>query len=312
MTTGETIKRVIGTFYSHAGAVVYIRDKKDIHDENLFESRIVPATDNGEIDGKPVLLTQKQLDEKKTESSFNSQQLCDPTPVGARKLNGLLLKDIDPEDIPSTIHKLMLVDPAGDDKTAKSNDNDPWGMMVVGVDPDHDDLGASDVYIVDLLIEKLEETEGVEEAVRMYLRGGVIFQLGVEKVALSTTEIHIANALKVHGRRISREDRTLYMCTPAGRTKTRRIESALAWPFYNAKIHISTDIPKKYRDTMRSEMDFFPYGAHEEGIDMLSYVYDMIHDKDNKYRLLSSPRRKKNHLSIVRRHEAGRQSWMGA
>ena len=310
MTTGETIKRAIGTFYSHAGAVVYIRDKKDIHGEKLFLSRIVPATDNGEIDGKPVLLTQKQLDEKKTESSFNSQQLCDPTPLGARKLDGALLKEIEPEAIPTNIHKLMLIDPAGDDKNGKG---DSWGIMVVGVAPDLDDIGASNIYITDLTLSPLKETEGVEEAARMYLRNGMILQIGVEKVALSTTEIHIANALKVHGRRISIEDRTLFLLKPAGRKKNRRIESALAWPLVNGKIHISTDIPKAYRDKLREELDDFPYGVHDDGIDVLSYTYDMIHDVDNKYRLLSSPRRKQKSLHLVgSRTESAGQSWMGA
>jgi hypothetical protein len=280
--------------------VVYIRDKKDIHGEPMFLSRIIPATDDGTPNGKPILLAQKDLDSKKTESSYNSQQLCDPTPIGEQRLDGALLKDIEPEDIPDNIHKLMIVDPAGDDKTSKSNDNDPWGLMVAGVDPDFDDLGASNIYITDLMIEKLGETEGTEEAVRMYLRGGVIFQLGVEKVALSTTEIHIANALKVHRRRVSREDNTLYILTPAGRKKNRRIESALSWPLFNGKIFISTAIPKKYRDAIKEHLDSFPYGKHDEGPDMLAYLYDMIHDKDNKYRLLSSPHRKRK-LSIVPR-----------
>lgn len=314
MTTGETLKRAIGTFYSHAGVVVYIRDKKDIHGENLFKSRIIAATDDGTPNGKPILLSQKQLDEKKTESSYNSQQLCDPTPLGDRKLDGALLKDIDPQDIPDNIHKLMIVDPAGDDKTSKSNDNDPWGLMVAGVDPDFDDLGASNIYITDLMIEKLGETEGTEAAVRMYLRNGVIFQLGVEKVALSTTEIHIANALKVHRRRVSREDKTLYILTPAGRQKNRRIESALSWPLSNGKLFISTAIPKKYRDAIREHLDSFPHAKHDEGPDMLAYFYDMVHDKENKYRLLSSPRKRR--LSIVPRRtrvaEDGGQRWLRA
>ena len=308
MTTGVTLKRAIGTYYSHAGAVVYIRDKKDIHGKNLFESRIVPATDNGEIDGEPVLLSQEHLDEKKTESSFNSQQLCDPTPLGAKKLDGSLLIEVEPEDIPTSVNKIMMIDPAGNNKSGRG---DSWGIMVVAIQPDLDDLGASNLYITDLTLSPLSETEGIEEAVRMYCRNGVIFQIGVEKVALSTTEIHIANALKVHGRRVSVEDRTLSILTPAGRNKNRRIESALAWPMMNGKIHISTDIPKAYRDKLREEMDAFPFGAHDDGIDVLSYAYDMIHDKDNKYRLLSSPRRKnteRRHLRAVGGNDSG--SWM--
>lgn len=307
------VERVIGTFYSHAGPIVKIQEKKDLEGDTMYTTRIKAATHDATVGGRPVLLSQERLNKLKMSGHFNSQQLCDPTPVGERKLSGECLIDIEPTDIPDNIHKLMLVDPAGDNDTSKVADNDPWGMMVVGVEPDLDDLGASNLYITDLVIERLGETEGTEEAVRMYLRNGVIFQLGVEKVALSTTEIHIANALKVHRRRVSREDGTLYVLTPAGRNKQRRITSALSWPLFNGKLHISTAIPQKYRDTIRQEMDFFPFGGHEEGCDMLAYAYDMIHDKDNKYRLLSSPRRKK-HLELVPRpaSEVSGLGWLGA
>ena len=310
MVGGTTLKRAIGTFYSHTGVVAKIRDKKDINGKNLFESRIVPATHDGTPNGNPVLLTQKELDEKKTESSYNSQQLCDPTPTGAKKLDGALLRDIEPENIPSdSIHKLMLIDPAGDSKDGRG---DSWGIMVVGIEPGLDDIGASNIYITDLSLTPLSEAEAIEEITRMYLRNGVILQVGVEKVGISTTEIHVANALKMHRRRISLEDKTLFLLRPAGRNKNKRIESALAWPLVNGKIHMSTDIPKAYRDKLREELDDFPYGAHDDGIDVLSYAYDMIHDKDNKYRLLSSAPKRKRHLSVVPKHKKGGQGWLGA
>jgi hypothetical protein len=303
------VERIIGTFYSHAGPIVKIQEKRTIHGELMYQTRIKAATEGGVPNGKSVLLSQERLDKLKVSGHYNSQQLCDPTPVGDRKLDGSLLKDVEPEDIPSYVHKLMLIDPAGDDKDGTG---DSWGIAVIGVDPDHDDIGASDIYITDLVLRPLRESEGIEEAVRMYLRNGVILQIGVEKVALSTTEVHIANALKVHHRRISVEEKTLFILRPAGRKKNRRIESALAWPLVNGKIHISTAIPKMYRDKLRQELDDFPFASNDDGADVLSYVYDMIHDKDNKYRLLSSPRKREGNLFYMpgKHREAGGSSWL--
>jgi hypothetical protein len=307
------VERIIGTFYSHCGPIVKIQEKKDLEGNLMYQTRIKAATDNGEMDGKPVLLSQKRLDKLKMSGHFNSQQLCDPTPQGERKLDGSLLREIDPEEIPFT-HKLMVIDPAGDDKDGSG---DSWGMMVIGVDPECDEIGASDLYILDLALSPFREEEGIEEAVRMYLRNGIIFQVGVEKVALSTTEIHLANALKVHHRRVSVEDKTLFILRPAGRKKNKRIEMALSWPLVNGKIHISSAIRKDYKDRLRQEMDDFPFAQHDDGIDALSYVYDMIHDKDNKYRLLESipyykdlsPSRER-HLSAV--PENAGAGWMAA
>jgi hypothetical protein len=299
------IERVIGTYYSHVGTVVRIRDKEDVHGNKMYHPRIVPATEDGAIDGKPVFLSQKVLDEKKKDISFNSQQLCDPTPVGIRKLDSSLLKDIQCEEIPTNLYKFMLVDPAGDG-------SDSWAIKVVGVEPEIDEIGASNVYILDAVIDPLDEVMGIEEAVRMYLRNGIIEQVGVEKVALSTTEVHIANALTKHRRRISVEDKTLVILRPAGRNKHRRIESALSWPLFNGKIHISSAVPEMYRQRLKMELDEFPYGKHEDGIDVLSYLYDMLNDFGFKWRVRSRPRKnlspgRSNHL-----HVAGGQGWMAS
>ena len=296
------IERVIGTYYSNYGPIVRIRDKKDLNDDVMYNTRTKAATENAEPDGKPVLLSQERIDKLRMSSHFNSQQLCDPTPVGTRKLDGSLLVTIDKEDIPENLFKFMIVDPAGDG-------SDSWGLMIIGVEPEIDEIGASNVYILDALIDDLGETEGTEAAVKMYLRGGIIDQIGVEKVALSTTEVHIANALAKHRRRISVEDKTLTILKPAGRKKIQRIESALAWPLYNGKIHISSEVPNMYRERFKVEMNQFPFGKHEDGIDALSYIYDMLHDFGFKYRV----KRKKRHLSVVKSSPVLQGlGWMGA
>ena len=290
-TDGGT-ERVLGTYYSHAGPLIRIRDKVTINNRPMYKTRIMAATDNGETNGKPVLLSQERLDKLKVSSHFPAQQLCDPTPSGIRALDSTLLIDIEPEFIPRNVFKFMMVDPAGDDTDGKG---DAWAIGVVGVEPKSDDVGASNIYILDLLLTPLRESEAPDEIAKMYVRNGLIQKVGIEKVGLSTVEIHVANALAKRGRLISQEQKTLEILRPAGRSKTKRIESALAWPLYNSKIHISTDIPKPYRDRLKEEMDKFPKW-HDDGLDMLSYLYDMI----DGYRFAVRGKRKNRpHLKVA-------------
>jgi len=54
MPDGSTRRRVIGTFYSHFGLLCHLRDKKDVDGKPMHRVRIIPATDNGEKNGKPI------------------------------------------------------------------------------------------------------------------------------------------------------------------------------------------------------------------------------------------------------------------
>jgi len=268
--TDVDVERVIGTIYSHLGPILRVKAKKHLDGTPMYYCRVVPGTDDGSYDGRPVLWSQAVLDKEKTQEHFPTQVLCDPTPKKLRKLNSEYLIQIEPELIPKTVLKFMIVDPAGESNDKKGCD---WAIMIVGVNPKIDELGASDVFIMNMIIEDLKEAEAPEVVARMYLQGGIIQKLGVEKVAQSTAEIHIANILKVHGRHISVDDGSLVILRPKGRNKFARIEKAIVWPLNNAKVHISKAIPKIYRDKFILSMDQFPFGK-VDGIDCFSYLYD--------------------------------------
>ncbi|MCR4286870.1 MAG: hypothetical protein NUW09_02525 [Deltaproteobacteria bacterium] len=271
--TLDGTERVVGTTYSHSGVLEDIRKRKDIHGREMYLTRIIPATEDGTPNGMPVLLSQGRLDELKgNEYIFNCQQLLNPTPVGIRKLDSSLLREIESIFVPSSVFKFMVIDPAGDNKTGKG---DAWAIEIWGVEPKADDLGASNIYLIDAVISPFRETEAIEEIVRMYLRNGMIMQVGVEKVALSTAEVHVANALAAKGRHISVDNNTLVILRPSGRDKAHRIEAALAWPLFNSKIFISSAVPHAYKERLRMEMDKFPYW-HDDGLDAAAYLYDMI------------------------------------
>lgn len=268
--TERDVERIIGTIYSHLGPIMRVKDKKKLDGTPMYHCRIVPGTEGGEYDGKPVLWSQETLDREKTQAHYAMQVLCDPTPKKLRKLNSEFLIDIEPELIPKTVLKFMIVDPAGESNGKKGCD---WAILVLGVNPKIDELGASDVYLMNALIDDLKEAEAPEAVARMYLGSGIIQKVGVEKVAQSTAEIHIASMLSAHGRRISIDDGTLVILRPAGRNKMARIEKGLVWPLNNAKLHMSKAVPKIYRDKIRMSMDQFPFGK-VDGIDAWSYLYD--------------------------------------
>jgi len=270
--------RVIGTVYHHNDPLCYVRDKKDIFGNNMYVMRLKPATHDGMENGTPVLISQATLDRLKATKTFRSQQLLNPTPEGTQKLNPDFLMPIEPQFIPKELYKFMVIDQAGD---LASNINkmgeDSWAIAVVGVEPKMNDIGASARYILDLFISPMSESEAIDQIVRMYLNAGMIRQVGVEKVGISTTHIHIANALRARGRYITEDANTLVLLRPAGRNKIKFIESSWSWPLNNSRMFYSRSCPNAYIDRLKNEMSMFPYW-HDDGINAIAYLDDMIKD----------------------------------
>lgn len=272
----EHTHRVTGTPYHHAGVLAWIRDQKGVDGGSKYFLRKLAATDDGTANGKPVLISQEQLDKLKTdEYQFNCQQLCDPTPISyAGRLRSEYLKEIHPERVPDGIFKFMAIDPAGGDGSKRS---DAWGLAVVGVEPCIDEIGLSKVYILDLMIVEMTNAEAMDNITRMYLKAGLVMQLGVEKVGLSTVELNVAGALRARGIHISVDNGTLVILTPAGRAKKDRIKGALEKPLLHEKIFINQYISTAFKDRLRHELDNFPYWK-DDGMDAISYTYDMFKD----------------------------------
>lgn len=267
---------VIGTFYHHLGPLKYIQGKKKENGEPMFFCSLRPGTVNGEPNGESVLLSDERMEMFKTNSrQFFTQILMNPTPVGSGELDSSMLVKIPHGEIPlHRLYKFMLVDSAGSEKRKKG---DAWCLMLVGVDPFRDDMGASKVYILDLILRKMDHAEAMDEIVGMYMRGGRILQLAVEKVGISSTEIHICNALRSKGKFISVETGNLKILRPEGRKKEERIESNLQWPLRNGHLLVSNSIAPEYLERYYKEFDQFPYW-HDDGLDTTSYVYDILRD----------------------------------
>lgn len=286
-------RRVIGTYYNHVGPIKRIGDMKfdDTKDEQgnvipgkpMWKLRVIPATHDGTITGTPVLLDPETWQRIKVTRHVNSQQLCNPTPEGDVILDYVMFQPIEPEFLPKGRFKFFVVDQAGgDDTNISKGQGDMWSIGVVSILPatnnlelDEDDLGISDVYLEDLIADQMTHSEAIETIIRMYMRNGMIMQFGVEKVGLSTTEIHVAEALKKKGRKLSVENGNLVLLRPANRSLEQRVKSALQWPLNNSKLWYSTAISPVYRDKMIEEMKNFPV-YHTDILNMLAYAYDLF------------------------------------
>lgn len=268
--TDKDVERIIGTFYHWEGPLAKISRLRTHDDKYIYNTRIIPGTHDGQPNGNPVFWSQEILDEEKTKSGYFSQILCNPVPQTERRLNPEFLQVIAHNKIPKDCYRFMMVDPAGSE-----GGGDSWAIILCGVQPKRDELGASNVYILDASIEPFKQSEAIESIIRMYINGGSILKLGVEKVGQSTAEIHVAQALQARGRRVSVDNGSLEILKPAGRKKHDRIAAALEWPLNNQKLFISSNVPQKYIDKIKMEMDKFPYGS-DDAMDSFSYVYDMI------------------------------------
>lgn len=272
--------RVTGTYYSHLDPLLYVRDMKTLGGDPMYHFRLKPATEDGTVNGKPVLMTQEALDAEKVRSSFNCQQLLDPTPSTEQRLNFQYMIKVSPTDIPRDVYNFMMIDQAGDAESNKSKNTDSWAIGVLGVEPYSDDIGQSKIFLKNLWVDVCGESEAIDKAVNMYIEAGVICRIGVEKVGLSTTHIHIANALRARGRFVEfTDDRksTGVLLRPAGRHKKKFIEAALAWPLNNSKLFYSSEIPSRHINRLEMEMRNFPLW-YDDALNMMAYLYDVLKD----------------------------------
>jgi hypothetical protein len=300
--------KVIGTTYHHEDLLVELKNRVTADGKHVYLTRTRAATVDGTPNGASAYLPEERLAELRiNRQMFFSQQLLDPTPQGTQKLDKELLREVTPAEIPQRLFKFMAIDPAGERKSDKRQ-GDSWAIVVAGVEPFRDDLGASRVYILDMVVEPMTEAEALDTIVKMFLRNGQIRQIGVEKVGISTAEIHIAKALHARNRSLTVENKGLVVLRPGGRSKQQRIESALQWPLLNGKLHISTGVASAYRERLKLEMHKFPYW-HDDALDGVSYIYDMVKDfRFGSY--IAQSQQDAWDLEFAKSNDGGKDSWL--
>lgn len=270
---GGTV-RVVGTTYDYNDTICYLKNQKDpVTGKPTWHVREKPSVEPRTFSGKPVFLSQKRIDRLKLNRiTFAAQHLLDPQPEELQKLNPERIKVIRYNQVPKKMFKFVVVDPAG-----KEAGRDSWAIGLFGVEPYRDDIGASSVFLLDLVIEPMDFEKAIKRIVDIYIRAGRVAKLGIETPANSTWDVHVRNALKARKKFVSIEAGTLVPLKHGGRSKDFRIESALVWPLNNGKFHVLDSIPEVHTGRLREEMRKFPYW-HDDGLDMCAYLYDLIKD----------------------------------
>lgn len=305
----KSLVRVIGTPYHHQGLLMHIKDLKDVNDKHIYRFRRIPAVDEND---NPVFLSKEELDILKTSDNYNSQQLCDPTPEKGAAFKSSQLQEV--ISVPKNLIKFMVIDPAGDNKDKA--DGDAWSIMCLGAEPEVDELGASNIYILDLVLKPMEEIEAVKQIINMYTRNGIIQSIGIEQINSGLLRLHVAHVLKEqHNIELNEDEGTLIplkaQSRKAGGGRNRKkewIRTALSWPFRNGKIHILHSIPYVYRNRFKEEMDKFPMW-HDDGLDALSWYPIMLEEIDFDY-LTDSDESKVINLLSMRNTVSPNKTWM--
>lgn len=274
---------VVGTYYRHDDPLVRIGEMKDpITSQRLFKIRKKTATIDGTFNGKPVFLRERVLNKKRAgkKYTFFCQQLLDPTPRGEESLRGSDIVMVRRGQMPMNAVRIMTIDGAGDKgRRTDGRKSDAWAIGVYGIGRTRDSDGMHDVFIMDLCIKEMPLADACKEIVKMVMRNGPIKIIGVEKVGMSTTEIHVAAALKAKGRHYTEERGNLVILSPGGRSKQYRIESAIQLPLQNSKVHMVDTVPAEMQQRILLEMEKFP-AWKDDGLDGLSYVWDITSRPD--------------------------------
>lgn len=266
---------VVGTFYDDNDPLVYIRSKVKPDGSPMFLTRYKPCTEDGTYTGRLVLISKERnevlLSNRKT---YATQMLCDPTPKEDITLHWNRVNFCALSKVPNNLFRFMLIDPAGDRKDKKKGDQ--WAIWLLGVEPFIQDIGLSRVFVLDGFLEVVDHDVGVAKVAEMYVRGGWIRQIAVEKVGASTAEIHIAGALRARGRSVTLENEMLTLVQPSGRSKEARISDNLAGLVKAGLFTITDGVPQAVQERLRFEFERFPNGRYDDGIDALAYLPDVL------------------------------------
>jgi hypothetical protein len=280
LCTDYTMYNVVGTYYHHQALLAELTHKKLPNGVLLYKFNKVPAIDK---EGVPVFLTKEQIEEKKAEGldHFYTQYMCDPTPRQLSEFNSSMLKEVEPKDIPKGLFKIMIIDPASGSPDAQ--DADSFSVGVLGIDRNHDEVGACDIYITNLSLRPMTIQEAEDEIINMYIAAGTCQALCIEQSNDYALSYHVKKELTAR-KGITWIDghNFIGMKSQSRRDKKEFIKRTLARPFQKGKIHISKSVSYMDRANFKQEMDNFPLG-HDDGLDMTSWVYRILDELNFEY-----------------------------
>lgn len=293
--TANGRKWIIGTRYHYADTYA------EIIKRGAAKPRIYPATHDGTMTGKPVLMTQAQWDKKlkdQGEATAACQLLCNPLAGHQRMfdVNDLQIYEVRP----LTLMAYLMVDPARSVKRDSAN----TAMVVLGIDY------AGNKYLLDGIDHKLDLMDRWRWLRDLYWKwkgqpGIIGLHAGYEKYGAQSDMDYFGERMRLEGKSFpivelewprdgqrSKEDRVqrlgpdirghrLYLPyeTDEGRlTSVQRRFEANGQGYRVArqiKRRDENDNVYDLSERLKLQVSFFPFGGLVDVVDALSRVYDM-------------------------------------
>jgi predicted phage terminase large subunit-like protein len=258
------ISRYIGTRY-------HFNDPyKTIMERGVAEERRFPATDDGTPMGKPIFLTQDELDKKRREKGpyvFACQQLLNPVAddVQGFKYEWICWYTGKTGRWWDGMNLYLIVDPAGE----KRRENDYTSMWVIGLG------GDNNYYLIDGIRDRLNLTERTQRLMNFHRKYNPL-AVGYEKYGKDSDIEHIEY--------VQNQENYRFRIIPlAGATKKEDRIRRLVPVFENNRFWLPPylnfiDYEGKQRDLIREfvkeEYEAFPVGVHDDMLDCMARIVD--------------------------------------
>lgn len=237
------------------------------HSPNLF--RRGAYLDEAEtIPRYPVALPLEELKKKRkfmTGDQFSCHYLLDPVSKESQKFKKEYFNEIADADF-NSLRTFLLIDPAGDPTSEKSEkkDSDYVGMVVVGVN------SLFDICVRNMFMGRVNPTEAIEVALAYMLKYNP-YVIGIERAGMGNMKHYLEEELRKRGRFAVVED-----MLPKGRSKYQRILE-LEPLARRRKIFIATE--SRHKDDFYDQITKITTGIkakHDDLVDPLAYILDVL------------------------------------
>jgi predicted phage terminase large subunit-like protein len=255
--------RMIGTRWHFADTY------RDVMQRQAAIPRIYPATEDGTLTGKAVLLTQEQLEKKVRDMGpyvASAQLLLDPTVDSKQRfLREWLSHQFDRSQGWQAMNRAMICDPASGKKSS-----DYTAIAVIGYGSDNN------VYLLDMVRDRLTLQQRADEYMRLH-RKWKIGWAGYEEYGLQADIEYLKE-------RMDRETYHFEIEPLKGKLSkfdrvNRLIPIAAEGRFWMPESIMRTNCEGKLEDMVVNlvEQEFlaWPVPAYDDGIDAISRVFDL-------------------------------------
>lgn len=257
-------QRVIGTRYHYNDSYATMMQRGSVR------PRIYAATDNGKVDGKPVLLTPERLAEKRRDMgpyTFGCQLLQDPTADATQGFKEEWLRYYSAPITGQGMRKVILVDPANEKKAT----SDYTSVWVVGFNSDRK------IYVLDIVRDRLNLTERTNLLFNLHRRWQPE-QVGYERYGMQSDIAHIKTEME---RRVYYFEVTELGGPMPKNDRIRRLiprfeQNSIILPDKLVRTNYEGRSEELVTIFLDEEFKAFPVAAHDDMLDALARMEDEV------------------------------------